>query len=93
MFENLTPAQLASIVSILVSGFIITFGTIVPTIMEGKIGVKAIEGMARQPEASGPLRMGMIIGMALCETTNIYILLIVLILLFANPLLAHFVGG
>ncbi|NMA11803.1 MAG: ATP synthase F0 subunit C [Chloroflexi bacterium] len=93
MFENLTPVQLASIVSIIVSGFIMTIGTIVPTIMEGKIGIKAVEGMARQPEASSQLRMGLIIGMALCETTNIYMLLVVLILLFANPLMAHFVGG
>ncbi len=49
--------------------------------------------MSRQPEAAGSLRMAMIIGMALCETTNIYALLVVLILLFANPLMGQFFGG
>lgn len=93
MFENFTPAETASVISILVSGFIMVFGTLMPTLMEGKIGIKAMEGMARQPEAAGPLRMGMIIGMALCETTNIYALLIVLILIFANPLMVHFTGA
>ena len=62
--------------------------------MEGKIAVKAIEGISRQPDAAGTIRMSMIIGMALTETTNIYSLLIALILIFANPLLGRFfVGG
>lgn len=91
--ENLAPGQLATIVTVIVSGFVIVLGTMIPTWMEGKIAVKALEGMSRQPEAAGSLRMAMIIGMALCETTNIYALLVVLILLFANPLMGQFFGG
>ena len=91
--ENLEPGQLATIITIIVSGLTISIGTITPTLMEGKAAMKALEGIARQPEAAGPLRMGMIIAMALCETTNIYVLLVVLVLLFANPLMATFFGG
>lgn len=91
MYElALTAGQFVSIISIIVVGVIMVGGTVAPTIMEGKIAVKAVEGISRQPDAAGTIRMSMIIGMALTETTNIYALLISLILLFANPLLPRF---
>lgn len=91
MYElTLTAGQFVSIVSIIVTGVIMVGGMIAPTIMEGKIAVKAVEGISRQPDAAGTIRMAMIIGMALTETTNIYSLLVSLILLFANPLLPRF---
>ena len=94
MFEILNAGQIASLVSIIAVAFVMVGGTVAPTIMEGKIAVKAIEGISRQPDAAGTIRMSMIIGMALTETTNIYSLLIALILIFANPLLGQFfVGG
>ncbi len=93
MFEILDAGQIVSIISILVVGIVMICGTIAPTIMEGKIAVKAIEGISRQPDAAGTIRMSMIIGMALTETTNIYSLLIALILIFANPLVGRFFGG
>ena len=80
MYElSLSAGQVASLVSIIVAGLIMVGGTIAPTIMEGKIAVKAVEGISRQPDAAGTIRMSMIIGMALTETTNIYALLISLI--------------
>ena len=94
MFEILNAGQIASLVLIIAVVFVMVGGTVAPTIMEGKIAVKAIEGISRQPDAAGTIRMSMIIGMALTETTNIYSLLIALILIFANPLLGRFfVGG
>ncbi len=91
--ENLDPNTLVTVITIIVVGVTISVGTIAPTIMEGLAAKKALEGMARQPDAAGDIRMGMIIAMALCETTNIYVLLVVLILLFANPLITTFFGG
>ena len=44
---------------------------------------KALEGMARQPEAVGTLRSTMIMGCAIAETTGIYSLLIAFMILFA----------
>ena len=76
MFEILNAGQIASLVSIIAVAFVMVGGTVAPTIMEGKIAVKAIEGISRQPDAAGTIRMSMIIGMALTETTNIYSLLI-----------------
>ena len=65
----------------------------VPTWVEGKAAEKAIEGMARQPDAAPQLRTAMLISLALLETASIYVLLIVLVLLFANPLITRFFGG
>ena len=45
----------------------------------------ACEGVARNPEAQGPILKIMIIGMALCESIAIYGLVIAFILLYANP--------
>jgi F-type H+-transporting ATPase subunit c len=47
----------------------------------------ACSGIARNPEAKGPITTTMILGMALIESIAIYGLVISIILLFANPLL------
>ena len=91
--ENLSPEVLIIIVSTIVCGLAIVIGTMVPTWVEGQSAIKAIEGMARQPDAAPELRTAMIISLALLETASIYVLLVVLILLFANPLLTRFFGG
>lgn len=91
--ENLSPEALITVVTIIVAGAAIVIGTMVPTWVEGKAAEKAIEGMARQPDASPQLRTAMLISLALLETASIYVLLIVLVLLFANPLITRFFGG
>ena len=58
-------------------------GAIGPAIGEGNAVGKALEGMARQPEAAGNLRTNMILGCAITETTGIYSLVIALLILFA----------
>ena len=45
----------------------------------------ACNGIARNPEAKGPITTTMIIGLALIESIAIYGLVIAFILLFANP--------
>ncbi|MBN1259600.1 MAG: ATP synthase F0 subunit C [Anaerolineae bacterium] len=88
--ENMDPGTLITLVTILVSGLGIVVGTLTPAIVEGKTAQKAIDGMVRQPEVAGNLRTTMIIAMALLESTAIYVLLVILILLFQNPLLDRF---
>lgn len=81
------PGTLVVVVTVIVAGISIALGTAVPALMEGRAVMKALEGMARQPEMANELRSTLIISIALIESTAIYVLLIVLILLFANPLL------
>lgn len=87
---DMSPEVLITVVTIIVSGVSIVLGTAVPALSEGKAAQKALEGIARQPEAAGDLRTTLIISMALLESTAIYVLLVVLILIFANPLLNRF---
>lgn len=48
----------------------------------GKIGGSAMEAMARQPEASGDLRMNMIIAAALVEGVALIAVVVCLLTLF-----------
>ncbi|MBQ1257834.1 MAG: ATP synthase F0 subunit C [Clostridia bacterium] len=64
------------------AGLCMGIGAIGPAIGEGNAVSKALEGMARQPEAAGDLRTTMIMGCAITETTGIYALLIAFLILF-----------
>lgn len=63
----------------LLDGIFTTFG-------QSKVVCQAIESIARQPEAADDIRSAMFVGLAMCETSGIYGLLIAIIMLFANPL-------
>ncbi|MBP3918801.1 MAG: ATP synthase F0 subunit C [Clostridia bacterium] len=64
------------------AGLAMGIGSIGPAIGEGNVVGKALEGMARQPEAAGDLRSNMILGCAISESTGIYSLVVALLLLF-----------
>jgi F-type H+-transporting ATPase subunit c len=87
---ELDPGTLITLVTIVVAGIAMVLGAITPAVVEGRAVLRALEGMVRQPEVAGDLRNTLIVAMALLETTAIYVLLVVLILLFANPLLDRF---
>jgi len=87
---EMEPGVLVTLVTIVVAGVGIVLGTAVPALVEGRAAVKALEGMTRQPEIAGDLRTTLLISMALLESTAIYVLLVLLILIFANPLLDRF---
>ena len=54
-------------------------------IAQGRAATSALDGIARQPEASGPIGTNLILGLAFIESIAIYALVISLILIFANP--------
>jgi F-type H+-transporting ATPase subunit c len=87
---DMDPGVLITLVTIIVAGVGIVVGTAIPAIVEGRAVLKALEGMTRQPEAARDLRTTLLIAMALLESTAIYVLLVVLVLVFANPLLERF---
>ena len=67
------------------------FAGIVTTIGQGNIASKAIESMARQPEARGSINTTMIISLAMAETNGIYGLVVSMLLIFVNPFITKFV--
>lgn len=87
---QLDSPTLVTVMTILASTIGIVIGAIVPAVMEGIAVQKALDGITRQPEAANDLRTTLLISMALLESTAIYVLLVILVLLFANPLLERF---
>ena len=88
--SQLGPEFIIIFTTILVSGIGIIIGTAIPSIMEGRAVLKALDGIIRQPEAADDIRTTLLISMALLESAAIYVLLVILILLFANPMVTQF---
>jgi F-type H+-transporting ATPase subunit c len=59
-----------------------SFGT---GIGQGLAIQKAVEGVARNPGASGKIMTIMLIGLAMIESLAIYVFVVAMIILFANP--------
>jgi F-type H+-transporting ATPase subunit c len=67
----------------------IAVGVIFPAIAMGRAIVQALDALARQPEAEKSITRTLFIGLAMIESLAIYVLVIVLIVLFRNPLLEY----
>ena len=55
-------------------------GLLGPGLGIGMIGFAALQGIARNPEASGPIMTNMILVTAFCEAIGIYALIVAIIL-------------
>ena len=66
-------------------------GSAAAALAQGKAIAAALEGITRQPSAAGRIQTTMIIGLAMIESLAIYVLLIALILFFANPFIKFIV--
>ncbi len=87
---ELDSQTLITVITILGATIGIVLGCVAPAVMEGIAVKKALDGIARQPDAANDIRTTLLISMALLESTAIYVLLVILVLLFANPLLDRF---
>ncbi len=71
----------------------IALGVMMPAWAMGKAISKALDALARQPEAEPSITRTLFIGLAMIESLAIYVLVIVLIVLFRNPLLGYLLNG
>ena len=69
--------------------FGIAIGVLAPAIAMGWAISRALDALARQPEAERSIMRTLFIGLAMIESLAIYVLVIVLIILFRNPLLQY----
>ena len=67
----------------------IAVGVSLPAVGMGWAISRAMEALSRQPEAEKAIMRTLFIGLAMIESQAIYVLVIVLIVLFANPLLTQ----
>ena len=70
----------------------IALGVMFPALAMGRAVSQALDALARQPEAEKSITRTLFIGLAMIESLAIYVLVIVLIILFRNPLLQYLVG-
>ncbi|MFZ3065271.1 MAG: ATP synthase F0 subunit C [Nitrospirota bacterium] len=63
----------------------IAIAVCVGALSQAKSVSSAVEGIARNPGASGKITITMVVGLAFIESLVIYALVVVLILLFGNP--------
>jgi len=69
----------------------IALGVFFPALAMGRAISQALEALARQPEAEKAIARTLFIGLAMIESLAIYVLVVVLIILFRNPLLEYLV--
>ncbi len=69
----------------------VAIGMMFPALAMGKAISQALDAIARQPEAEKSIMRTLFIGLAMIESLAIYVLVIILIILFRNPLLEYLV--
>jgi F-type H+-transporting ATPase subunit c len=83
--------HLASIVTVSqIAAAMAVYAGLLTTLGQAFIAGRALESIARQPEAAGSINTAMVISLAMAETNGIYGLVVALLLLFANPLVNRF---
>jgi len=78
-----------ALVSTAAAALAIAIGAMLPALAMGRAIAQALDSLARQPEAERAITRTLFIGLAMIESLAIYVLVVVLIILFRNPLLEY----
>jgi len=70
----------AEAIKMLAVGLAVGLGMLGPGLGVGLIGYAALQGLARNPEARGPIMTNMILAIAFAEAIGIYVLIVAIIL-------------
>ena len=70
----------AEVMKMLAIGLAVGLGMLGPAIGLGLIGYSALQGIARNPEAKGPIFTNMILVAGLTEAIGIYVLIVAILL-------------
>jgi F-type H+-transporting ATPase subunit c len=70
------------VMKMLAIGIGVGLGMLGPALALGLIGFSALQGIARNPEARGPIMTNMILVAGLAEAIGIYVLIVAILLLF-----------
>lgn len=81
------------VVSVLTGGFAMAIASGAAAIGQSRAIASAMEAIGRQPAAAPQIQVAMIIGLALIESLAIYVLLVALIIFFANPFIKYVIPG
>jgi len=81
------------IVTVLIAGPGIIIGITVPAIGQAFVAASGLKAISRQPEAGDRINSIVLLSLAMLESLAIYILAVILILVFANPMRSFILGG
>lgn len=84
--NDITWFALASTVA---AALAVALGVFFPALAMGRAISQALDALARQPESEKAITRTLFIGLAMIESLAIYVLVVVLIILFRNPLLEY----
>jgi F-type H+-transporting ATPase subunit c len=68
------------------AGLAIGLGVVLPAIGQAHAARRAIEAIARQPSEAATISRNLFVGLAMIESLALYVLIVALVLLFADPL-------
>ena len=77
--------------STMAAALAVALGVFFPALAMGRAITQALDALARQPESEKAITRTLFIGLAMIESLAIYVLVVVLIILFRNPLLEYLV--
>ncbi|MCB1948208.1 ATP F0F1 synthase subunit C [Nitrosomonas sp.] len=80
-----------TILSTVCAALAVAIGMMFPALAMGRAISQALDALSRQPEAEKSIIRTLFIGLAMIESLAIYVLVVVLIVLFRNPLLEYLI--
>jgi len=81
------------ILTVLVAGPGIIAGITVPAIGQAVVALSGLKAISRQPEAGDKINSIVLLSLAMLESLAIYVLAVILILVFANPMRSFILGS
>lgn len=80
------------IMTVLMAGPGIIIGIMVPAIGQAVVALSGLRAISRQPEAGDKINSIVLLSLAMLESLAIYVLAVILILVFANPMQRYILG-
>jgi len=91
-WNNLPWDKMFIMLTVLVAGPGIIVGIVVPAIGQMVVASAGLKAISRQPEAGDRINSIVLLSLAMLESLAIYVLAVILILIFADPMLKYIVS-
>lgn len=91
-WNNLPWDKIFIVLTVLISGPGVIVGIVVPAIGQMVVAAAGLKAISRQPEAGDRINSIVLLSLAMLESLAIYVLAVVLILIFANPMLKYIIN-
>ena len=91
-WNNLPWDKMFIVLTVLVAGPGIIVGIVVPAIGQMVVASAGLKAISRPPEAGDRINSIVLLSLAMLESLAIYVLAVILILIFADPMLKYIVS-